>query len=107
MSVTPTNGVVEVKMMGPGIVLGDNEILVFPNPTTGEVIVQFNIPQAGKSNLSFVNTNGQKVITLFDGYISTGNYSYTANLKDLSAGTYYTTLVNNDKVSVNKTVLIK
>lgn len=107
MTVTPTNGVVEVKMMGPGIVLGENEILVFPNPTTGEVIVQFNIPQAGKSNLSFVNTNGEKVITLFDGYISTGNYSYTANLKDLSAGTYYTTLINNDKVSVNKTVLIK
>jgi hypothetical protein len=106
MNVTPANGVYQVKMIG-GVTLKDNEILVYPNPTNGEVIIKFNVPVDGNVNLSFVDANGKRAITVFEQYMPSGNYSYSASLKDLTPGTYYTTLISSTAISVNKTILMK
>ncbi len=106
MQVTPTNGVYEVKSLN-GVELKENQILVYPNPTTGEVIVKFNVPVDGNVNLSFVDGNGKKAITVFEQYMPSGNYSYSASLRSLTPGTYYTTLMTSTAISVSKTVLQK
>jgi hypothetical protein len=106
MNITPTNGIYEVKMIG-GKSLMENEILVYPNPTTGEVVVKFNVPTDGNVILSFVDINGKSVITVLEQYMPSGNYSYTASLKGLTPGTYFTTLMSSSAISVNKTVLTK
>jgi hypothetical protein len=106
MQVTPTNGVYEVKSLN-GVELKENQILVYPNPTTGEVIIKFNVPVDGNVNLSFVDGNGKKAITVFEQYMPSGNYSYSANLRSLTPGTYYTTLMTSSAISVSKTVLQK
>ena len=106
MNVTPTNGIYEVKMIG-GVQLKENEILVYPNPTTGKVVVKFNVPVDGNVLLSFVDMNGKNVVTVLEQYMPSGNYSYTASLEDLTPGTYFTTLVSKSAISVNKTVLMK
>jgi len=106
MGITPTNGVYEVKMIN-GVELKENEILVYPNPTTGDVVVKFNVPVDGNVVLSFVDANGKSVITVLEQYMPSGNYSYTASLRGLTAGTYFTTLVSSSAISVNKTVLTK
>jgi hypothetical protein len=106
MQVTPTNGVYEVKSLN-GVELKENQILVYPNPTTGEVIIKFNVPVDGNVNLSFVDGNGKKAITVFEQYMPSGNYSYSASLRNLVPGTYYTTLMTSSAISVSKTVLQK
>jgi hypothetical protein len=106
MQVTPTNGVYEVKSLN-GVELKENQILVYPNPTTGEVVIKFNVPLDGNVNLSFVDGNGKKAITVFEQYMPSGNYSYSASLSSLIPGTYYTTLMTSSAISVSKTVLQK
>ena len=106
MNITPTNGVYEVKSIN-GTELKNNEILVYPNPTTGEVLIKFNVSVDGDVSLSFIDQSGKKAITVFEQYMPSGNYSYSASLESLRAGTYYTTLVTKSAISVNKTVLIK
>jgi hypothetical protein len=106
MQITPTNGVYQVKSL-TGVELKENQILVYPNPTTGEVIIKFNVPVDGNVSLSFVDGNGKKAITVFDQYMPSGNYSYSASLKNLVPGTYYTTLMTSSAISVSKTVLQK
>ena len=106
MEITPTNGVYEVKALN-GVELKENEILVYPNPTTGEVVIKFNVSIDGDVSLSFVDGNGKKAITVFEQYMPSGNYSYSASLESLRPGTYYTTLMTAAGISVNKTILAK
>ena len=107
MNVSASNGIVSIRRMSPGIVLKDNEILVFPNPTTGEVIIQFNVKEDSDVNLSFVDIQGKDMITVINKYLPAGNYSYNANISDLSPGIYYTTLKTLNRISTNKTILVK
>ena len=106
MNITPTNGVYEVKMIN-GNELKENEILVYPNPTTGEVVIKFNVPVDGNVSLAFIDQAGKKAITVFEQYMPQGSYSYSASLASLRQGTYYTTLMTAAGISVNKTVLTK
>ena len=107
MNVSASNGIVSIRRMSPGIVLKDNEILVFPNPTTGEVIIQFNVKEDSDVNLSFVDIQGKDMITVINKYLPAGNYSYNANISDLAPGIYYTTLKTLNRISTNKTILVK
>jgi len=104
MGVTPTNGLYQVKMIG-GISLKENEIIVYPNPTTGDVTIKFNVPVDGNVNLSFSDANGAIVKTIFEDYMPSGNYTYTTSLRGLATGTYYTILTSSTAISVNKTIL--
>jgi hypothetical protein len=107
MNIGFTNGVAEIRRIGPGLILKNEEMLVFPNPTTGEVVIQFNNQMSGEVDLSFVDITGKQVIKVLSKHLPDGTYSYTANLKDLSVGTYYTVLKTPTKVVTNKTILIK
>lgn len=106
MNVTPTNGLYQVKMI-KGISLKENEILVYPNPTTGEVTIKFNVPMDGNVTLSFVDGNGRVVSNILNEYMPSGNYTYRASLDGFTPGNYYTTMTSVNAISVNKTVLIK
>lgn len=106
MGITPTNGVYEVKALN-GVELKENEILVYPNPTTGEVVIKFNVSIDGLVSLAFVDGNGKRAITVFEQYMPSGNYAYSSTLESLRPGTYYTTLTTAAGISVNKTVLAK
>jgi hypothetical protein len=107
MNIGFTNGVAQIRRIGPGLVLKNEEMLVFPNPTTGEVIIQFNNQIDDDVTLSFVDVNGKEVINVLNKRLPNGTYSYTANLKDLNAGIYYTVLKTTIKTVTNKTILIK
>ena len=105
MNVIPTNGLYQVKMI-KGVTLKDNEILVYPNPTTGEVTIKFNVPVDGNVTLSFVDVNGKVVSNILNEYMPSGNYTYRASLSGFVPGNYYTTMTSSTAISVNKTVLI-
>ena len=106
MNITPTNGLYQVKMVR-GITLKESEILVYPNPTTGEVTIKFNVPIDGNVTLSFVDGHGRVISNILNEYMPSGNYTYRASLDGFTPGNYYTTMTSVNAISVNKTVLIK
>ena len=86
--------------------LKESEILVYPNPTTGEVTIKFNVPLDGNVSLSFVDINGRVVTNILNEYMPSGNYTYRASLSGFAPGSYYTTMTSSTAISVNKTILI-
>ena len=62
LNVTASNGIIEVSRIAPSVQLIDEQILVFPNPTTGEVAIQFTNPIDGEVKLNFVDQTGNHLL---------------------------------------------
>jgi hypothetical protein len=104
LSIKPTNGVLQVLKSTMGDVNG-NTIQVFPNPTTSDITVTFKVEETTNANLSVYDVVGRKVITILDGQLPNGEYSYNENLGQLKPGLYMVTLnLENGGVKVSKIV---
>ena len=106
LSTTNPTSVYKVKSIS-GTELKMDEILVYPNPTTGEAVVKFNVSEPGDVTLSFVDATGKKVLNVFNQYMPKGNYSYSVSLTDLAPGIYSTTLTTSKSISVSQLLLNK
>ena len=104
LTITPTNGILQVLKSTMGDVNG-NSIEVFPNPTTSDITVTFKVDETTNANLSIYDVVGRKVITILDGQLPNGQYTYNENLGQLQPGLYMVTLMlENDGVKVSKVV---
>lgn len=104
LTITPTNGILQVLKSTMGDVNG-NSIQVFPNPTTSDITVTFKVEETTHANLSVYDVVGRKVITILDGQLPDGQYTYNENLGQLEPGLYMVTLMlDNDGVKVSKVV---
>jgi len=104
LTITPTNGILQVLKSTMGNVNG-NSIEVFPNPTTDEITVTFEVEETTNANLSVYDVVGRKVITILDGQLPNGKYTYNENLGQLEQGIYMVTLnLENEGVKVSKVV---
>ena len=108
VNITPTNGLVNVmKITKPGLISSDAvaSIIVYPNPTSGEIVVEFAVPKEGQTSLAFYDLNGVKQQTVVDSYMPKGVYKYKANLTGLTAGVYNAILKTGSDIAYNKTIL--
>ena len=64
----------------------------YPNPTTESITVDFNLLKAGPVTVSLTNLLGQRVRTLNESTLASGNYSRPFSLRGLPAGRYTVTL---------------
>ena len=104
LTITPTNGILQVLKSTMGDVNG-NSIQVFPNPTTSNITVTFKVEETTHANLSVYDVVGKKVISILDGQLPDGQYTYNEDLGQLEAGLYMVTLMlDNDGVKVTKVV---
>jgi hypothetical protein len=104
LTITPTNGVLQVLKSTMGNVNG-NSIEVFPNPTTDEITVTFEVEETTNANLSIYDVVGRKVITILEGQLPNGKYAYNENLGQLEQGIYMVTLsLENEGIKVSKVV---
>jgi hypothetical protein len=104
LTITPTNGVLQVLKSNIGEVNG-NTIQVNPNPVTDEVTITFSVEETTNANLSVYDVVGRKLITIVEGQIPNGNYTYNENLGSLSSGLYMVTLtMENGGTKVSKIV---
>jgi hypothetical protein len=104
LTITPTNGILQVLKSTMGDVNG-NSIEVFPNPTTSDITVTFKVEETTNANLSIYDVVGKKVITILDGQLPNGQYTYNENLGQLERGLYMVTLsLENGGVKVSKVV---
>lgn len=102
MNITPTDGRVEVKMiLNGGVTLdGFQDILVYPNPTSGYATIVFDVPTEGNTQLGIMDVNGRLVYEIVrDQRMPVGEYTYTAELGVLPAGTYMAVLKTPTKAA--------
>ena len=106
LSIRPTDGRVEVlKTALVSQRLKDVDILIYPNPTTGIVAVQFNVPDNNYTSVYFVDLNGNKVANIVNDKMPKGEYRYTANLSLLPANAYLAVMECDGKIVASTKVL--
>ena len=108
MNITPAMGVIEVRRINKPIKLNDIEnILVFPNPTQGEVMVQFRVDQESETEVAVSDLVGRKVMDVINTKMPAGEYKYVVNLTKLNDGFYLMSVKTDTKISTSKIIISK
>jgi hypothetical protein len=108
MNITPAMGVIEVRRINKPIKLNDIEnILVFPNPTDGEVMVQFRVDQESETEVIVSDLVGRKVMDVINTKMPAGEYKYVVNLTKLNNGFYLMSVKTDTKISTSKIIINK
>ena len=108
LNINPANGIIQVRKMSPissGIILDDNTMQVYPNPTSGPITITFRVAEDTKATLGISDMLGVQRIKLISGPVSKGQFTYYTSLGNLSPGVYVASLViENDKVLNQKII---
>ena len=101
MNITPTNGILIVAKMAPiAGGLDETEMRVFPNPTSGEITIDFKVKQTGRVKLYIVGMNGEITHVILDKDMPEGEYVYSSNINHLIQGIYVASLqAKNQKIT--------
>lgn len=80
----------------------------YPNPFNPSTVIEYNLPENSKINLSIYNLLGQKIVTLISGQQTAGSTKVIWDAADYSAGLYFYTLqTDNGWVQTRKLLLLK
>jgi hypothetical protein len=79
----------------------------YPNPFNPSTTINFSLPQSGNVTLKIFNPLGEEVITLTDGYIDAGVYTFNFNGEGLPSGMYIYQLSTPEKTQTMKMILMK
>jgi hypothetical protein len=105
LTLTPTNGILQVLKMEGGEILNGNNMEVYPNPYQDEVTITFKVEETTNATLSVYDLVGRKLVTILDTQIPDGIYNYTKNLGELKPGVYIVKLsVENGTPSFERIV---
>ena len=87
--------------------LNTSDVIVFPNPTTGNVNLKFSLNKNARTTIIVKDITGKTILSLEKGDLSAGNYSETIDLSKNSKGIYFYELKTNESVNNGKIVLTK
>lgn len=79
----------------------------YPNPFNPSTIINFSLNETSNIVLRIYDVSGALVETLVDKEMSAGNYSVTWDASNFAAGVYFYKLMANEKLAINKMVLLK
>lgn len=82
-------------------------ISVYPNPTTGESIIEYTMTKSAFVKLSLFTISGKEIEILIDGYQDIGKYNYVLTNNYLSTGTYLYRMLIEDEMIVGKVTLVE
>lgn len=108
MNVTPAMGIVEVRRTKNGVnVVGVEKLIVFPNPTDNEVVVEFRVEYDSEVSLNVNDVIGRKVLDVLNERMPAGDYKYIVELNQLSDGMYLmslqtSTTIKSHKIFINR-----
>ena len=108
LNITPTDGRVEIKRIRNPYSIQDDAaavIQVSPNPTTGEIEIEFSVPKDGQTMVALFDQKGNKIYTVVEGQMPKGIYKYKANLSNFSQGMYIASLTTSEYKTFNKVIL--
>jgi glutamyl endopeptidase len=84
----------------------------YPNPFNATTTISYDLPSAGDVNLEIYNLAGQKVATLVDGYMDSGQHTVNWNASlagqaSYSSGVYFYRLTTGGEVFTKRMTLLK
>ena len=79
-------------------------MIIYPNPTTGDANVDFNVNFAGSGSLTVLDMSGNIVDVISEGSFSSGVQSKYLETSELAAGVYILKLNVDGNVVVKKFV---
>lgn len=91
-------------------VMGSSNIQLFqsyPNPTSGDANIMFELPATMEVSLDLVNIYGQQVAVIMDGEMGAGMHEAVVNTNELAAGLYFYNLKANGEVITKRMVISK
>jgi len=90
------------------IILGEFEFApIYPNPFNTQTIINFFLPTSENVELSIYNLEGQKITTLINRYMSSGEYSKIWDGSNLPSGIYFVRIKYGNVIKIQKAFLIK
>jgi hypothetical protein len=106
LEITPTNGILQVLKSVNGKLIAPNTIEVNPNPVLNDVAITFNVTSTTDAHLAIYDLQGRKVVTILDGQLPAGQFTYVKDLGKLAQGMYVVNLSLDNETPIN-TKLIK
>ena len=85
----------------------DLSLLAYPNPFNPSTTIQAMIPQDGNYQVEVYSILGQKVATLHNAYLSSGNHSFNFDGNRLSSGMYLVVINSGSQRTTMKITLAK
>ncbi len=79
----------------------------YPNPFNPSTNIAFNLPAAGKVDLTVYNILGQKVETLVDSYLDAGRHTVQWDASNQPSGIYFYRLKTDNNVETRKMSFVK
>jgi len=108
LTLTPTNGILQVLKISNGELIDANSMIVYPNPFEKDVTITFSLSETSNATLYVSDLQGRKVATILTGQVPNGQFSYYTDLGKLQSGLYFVTLsTEGGKTIVEKLAKIK
>jgi hypothetical protein len=108
LTLTPTNGILQVLKISNGKIVDENSMEVYPNPFEKEVTITFSMSETANATLYVSDLQGRKLATILTGQVPNGQFSYCTDLGKLESGLYLVTLATEDgRTIVEKIAKIK
>ena len=83
-----------------------NDILIFPNPSTGNFNITYQVKQQGLVNITIISMDGRIIKTLLSENKEQGNYTLNST-KNLEAGSYFIKIENVNNLTTKKVIILK
>ena len=104
---SPTEGVVQIMRVVNTSPKDFDEILCYPNPTTGLTNLEFTRKTVGYTELVILDNTGALVEYVVSEIVPTGKYRYTVDLTSRAEGFYYLVVSSDRESDATKVVLQK
>jgi hypothetical protein len=105
LEITPTNGILQVLKSVNGKLIAPNTIEIVPNPASNDVAITFNVNVDTKAHLAIYDLQGRKLITILEGELPAGQFTYVKDLGKLASGMYVVNLsLDNETTIYNKLI---
>ena len=106
LEISPANGIIQVmKVSRANVPLDDYSMIVYPNPTEGQISIEFKVAKSTEASLGVYDVNGTLKVDILNEKLPEGQYRYSAELGSLTPGIYIATLIiENNKIITKKIV---
>ncbi|MGQ9730769.1 MAG: T9SS type A sorting domain-containing protein [Candidatus Zipacnadales bacterium] len=82
-------------------------VVSHPNPFYGSALIHFALPRAARVRITVVNTLGQEVATLWEGWKEAGRHQVAFDARDLPMGIYFYRVHAGNSTRMGRMVLLR
>jgi hypothetical protein len=94
-------------LVGLENMIQENELSIYPNPSTSNFTIQFTLENKEQVKLAVMNNLGQVVEIVTNEMLQPGKYEYNWNAENMPAGVYFYNIQIGSQAGTGKMVLMK